>query len=367
MRKRILAASAVLAVQIPTGLSFAQALGGPGPGPDGGDQSPGAYASPSAIPDDPASRDLGIPTARGLRRFEAIELPKVETAPAGRLDLPTLPSFAAPSTKLDLFKLDKALILDARLVEDGALVPSGLVWRLFSPKPGTDGKLPVVAVARGGEAVFDVPPGAYLLHVGFGRAGMTRRIDFTGQQTRETVVLKAGGLRLHAKASETTKIPADKLTFDIYSAATEEQERHLIAKGVGSDVVVRLNAGDYHLVSNYGSVNSVVRVDVRVEAGRITDATLEHHAAEITLKLVRDHGGEALADTAWSITTEQGDLIRESVGAFPSMVLAEGQYFVVAKNKDRIYQRPFEVKSGENADVEVLTTDVMDPDEGSGD
>jgi hypothetical protein len=367
MRKRFLAASATIAIHLATGPSFAQAPGGPGPGPGGDDGGPGAYASPSAIPDDPASRDIGIPTARGLRRFEAIELPKMNAAPAAKLDLPALPSFAAPSPNLDLLKSHQALVLDARLVEDGQAIPSGLVWRLFSPKPGADGKLPVVAVARGGEAVFDVPAGAYLLHVGFGRAGMTRRIDFSGQQTHETVVLKAGGLRLHAKASEKTKITGDKLTFDIYSAATEEQERHLIAKGIESDVVVRLNAGDYHLVSDYGSVNSVVRTDVRVEAGRITDATVEHHAAEITLKLVREHGGEALADTAWSITTEQGDLIRESVGAFPSMVLAEGQYFVVAKNKDRIYQRPFEVKTGENADVEVLTTDLMDPNEGSGD
>jgi hypothetical protein len=36
------------------------------------------------------------------------------------------------------------------------------------------------------------------------------------------------------------------------------------------------------------------------------------------------------------------------------MVLAEGEYTAVARNKDRIYQREFTVQSGRNADVEVL-------------
>jgi hypothetical protein len=53
------------------------------------------------------------------------------------------------------------------------------------------------------------------------------------------------------------------------------------------------------------------------------------------MKLVRERGGEAIADTSWSILTESGDIVRESVGAFASMVLAEGNYAVVAKNRDR--------------------------------
>ena len=36
------------------------------------------------------------------------------------------------------------------------------------------------------------------------------------------------------------------------------------------------------------------------------------------------------------------------------MVLAEGNYTAVARNKDKIYQRDFEVKAGKNADVELM-------------
>ena len=47
-------------------------------------------------------------------------------------------------------------------------------------------------------------------------------------------------------------------------------------------------------------------------------------------------GGEAIADTSWSVLTDSGDIIRESVGAFASMVLAEGDYAIVAKNRVKL-------------------------------
>ena len=117
--------------------------------------------------------------------------------------------------------------------------------------------------------------------------------------------------------------------------------------------MVRLNSGTYHIVSTYGSVNAVIRSDIRIEAGKLTEATVEHHAAELTMKLVREAGGEAIADTSWSILSSSGDPVREVVGAFASLVLAEGDYTIIAKNKDRIYQRDFTVVGGRNQDVEV--------------
>ena len=40
------------------------------------------------------------------------------------------------------------------------------------------------------------------------------------------------------------------------------------------NTVVRLNAGTYHVVSTYGAVNAVIRADIRVEAGKLTEATV---------------------------------------------------------------------------------------------
>ena len=250
------------------------------------------------------------------------------------------------------------ITLSALLMQDSPEISRGLVWRVFKPEPGEDGMLPLVASAEGGTTSFELEPGSYLVHASFGRAGATKRITVGRESKRESLVLDAGGLKLDAVLSGGIRIPAGKLRFSIYE---DEEDRHgeraLIIPDVKPNTVVRLNAGTYHVVSTYGSVNAVIRSDIHVEAGKLTEATVEHRAAELTMKLVRESGGEAIADTAWSVLNDSGDFIRESVGAFASMVLAEGDYTVVAKNRDRIYQRDFTVVAGRNQDVEVKATD----------
>jgi hypothetical protein len=249
--------------------------------------------------------------------------------------------------------------LAAQLTEKAPEITRGLVWRVFKPEPGPDGKLPLVASSQGGTSVFALEPGSYLVHASFGRAGATKRITVSDGPRRESLVLDAGGLKLDAVLAGGQRIPPDKLSFSIYEAeADAKDERALIIPDVKPGTVVRLNSGTYHVVSTYGSVNAIIRSDIRVEAGKLTEATVEHRAAELTMKLVRDHGGEAIADTSWSVITNSGDPIRESVGAYASMVLAEGDYTIVAKNKDRIYQRDFTVEAGHNQEVEVLATDT---------
>ena len=206
--------------------------------------------------------------------------------------------------------------------------------------------------------MFSLDPGSYLVHASFGRAGATKRITVGRDAAVESIVLDAGGLKLDAVLSGGLRIPAGKLRFSIYDEQPDATgERPLIIPDVKPNTVVRLNSGTYHVVSTYGKVNAVIRSDIHVEAGRLTEATVEHKAAELTMKLVREEGGEAIADTSWAVLTDSGDIVRESVGAFASMVLAEGDYAVVAKNRDRIYQREFKVVAGHNQDVEVLAVE----------
>jgi hypothetical protein len=99
----------------------------------------------------------------------------------------------------------------------------------------------------------------------------------------------------------------------------------------------------------------VVRSDIRVQAGKLTDVTVGHRAALITLKLVGERGGEAIANTNWSIITPGGDVIKESTGVFPRVVLAEGDYRAIARNEGRTYEREFKVIAGVDGEVEVTT------------
>ncbi|MCX7305405.1 MAG: hypothetical protein NTV73_13890 [Hyphomicrobiales bacterium] len=279
---------------------------------------------------------------------------------AAQLQLPSISSFAPAgdsSTPLAMAGGGE-ITLSAKLTEEGQDISRGLVWRVFAQEPGPDGKLPLVASSHGGTSVFNLAPGGYLVHASYGRAGATKRITVGRDSKSENLVLDAGGLKLDAVLAGGVRIPPAKLKFSIYEADSDANgERALIIPDVSPNAIVRLNSGTYHVVSTYGTVNAVIRSDIRVEAGKLTEATVEHHAAELTMKLVREPGGEAIADTSWSILSGSGDPVREMVGAFASLVLAEGDYTIIAKNKERIYQRDFTVVGGRNQDVEVLATD----------
>ncbi|ESZ33138.1 hypothetical protein NKH47_14870 [Mesorhizobium sp. M1060] len=287
----------------------------------------------------------------------------------GNLKLPDISSYAPPKGETPLaLGGGGAITLSAQLTDKGADITRGIVWRVFKPEAAGDGKLPMVASAHGGSAVFQLEPGSYLVHASYGRAGATKRITVGKDARRESLVLDAGGLKLDAVLSGGVRIPPKKLRFSIYEGTAEANgDRALIIPDVEPNSVVRLNAGVYHVVSTYGAVNAVIRSDIRVEAGKLTEATVEHRAAEETMKLVRETGGEAIADTSWSLLNESGDPIKEAVGAFASMVLAEGQYTIIAKNRDRIYQKDFTVVAGQNQEIEVLATDAsaIDPEEGA--
>lgn len=280
-----------------------------------------------------------------------------------KLSLPGLTGFTGPAAPGQSGVAKQPVTLSAQLTADAPALTRGITWRIFRPDPGEDGKLPLVDIAEeGGSRTFALEPGSYLVHAAFGRAGATKRISVGEEPREENFVLDAGGLKLDAILADGVRVPPSKLRFDIL----EEEEgadgsRAMIAPKVRPNSVVRLNAGIYHVVSYYGQVNAIIRSDIRVEPGKLTEATMQHKAAQLTMKLVRAEGGEAIADTAWSVLTDSGDVVREFVGPFASLVLAEGDYTVIAKNRDRIYQKNFTVESGSNQDIEVVTSrDIAD-------
>ena len=119
-------------------------------------------------------------------------------------------------------------------------------------------------------------------------------------------------------------------------------------------VIIRLNAGAYHIVSTYGHTNATVRADVTVEPGKITQATVKHAAAPVTFRLVQSAGGEALADTKWTILTNTGDVVKETAGALPTHVLAAGDYAAVANHSGESYTAKFTVAPGQPKQIELV-------------
>ncbi|MBX9759322.1 MAG: hypothetical protein K2Y29_11150 [Beijerinckiaceae bacterium] len=305
---------------------------------------------------------LAILLLSGLTGHAAAQINLPSAPPASATPAEPSPVFAppipyvAPSTGL--------LSLSANFGTDTQRIMSGLSWRVF--RPDGDGKNALVAQSADPAPVFSLPYGEYLVHVSYGLVGGVRKVTISAVSKSERVALNAGGLRVVGLLGE-LRVPPERLSISIFVPEGQNPQGKLVARDVRSDQIVRLPEGPYHIISTYldtltagasaSPTNSVVDADVRIQAGRITEASLRHRAAQMTLKLVNGPGGEALANTAFTVLTPGGDVIREMIGAFPSLVLAEGEYVAIARRDGRTYQGTFTVRAGRDREVEILARD----------
>ncbi len=246
--------------------------------------------------------------------------------------------------------------LTAYLSEGSAPMTSGVVWRIFEGRMIKGGSYKLLQTIQEPQPTVEMKPGEYLVSIAYGRANLTRKIGVWPQNpVKEDFVIHAGGLRINATLARAPIQAEHLLKFELFSD-TQDQfgNRQKVLGDLHPGVVIRLNSGIYHVVSTYGDANSVISADVVVEPGKITEAGIDHDAGKVTLKLVQRSGGEAAADTRWTIYNAVGEVIKESAGAFPTHILAAGDYRVAAQHGDLQYASAFTVGAGETKLVEVL-------------
>jgi hypothetical protein len=267
--------------------------------------------------------------------------------------VPNGPPLAVPNAAIPAGQV--GLVVSARYGRDVAQpINSNLVWRIYPVRPDASGAFRPLKEDKAATPTFALPAGDYVVHVTFGLASAAKTVHLKSETVREVFDLPAGGLRLEGRVGD-VKIPVGQISFDIMPGSQfDPGEKRPLVAGVGTGEVVVLPEGTYHIVSNYGDSNSIVRSDIRVGAGKLTDVTVTHRAAVIMLKLVSEHGGEALANTRWSVLTPGGDEIRSMDGAFPKVTLAEGEYRAIARNEGRTYERAFKVITGVDGEIEVI-------------
>jgi hypothetical protein len=245
-----------------------------------------------------------------------------------------------------------ALAVSARFGRDLPTINAGLHWRVYRTEQ--NGVPRLVKEEKGPAPTFVLPHGAYVVSVGFGLASMTKAVQVRADAMKEVFEIPAGGLRIEGRVGD-ARIPQGQISFDLYKGSQfEPGDKRPIASAIMTGDIVLLPEGTYYVVSNYGDANATVRSDIRVEVGKLTDTTINHRAAIITLKLVNERGGEARANTQWSVLTPGGDVIKESIGAFPRVILAEGEYRAIARNDNRTYEGEFRVVNGVDREVEVV-------------
>jgi hypothetical protein len=248
----------------------------------------------------------------------------------------------------------------ALISEAGPKLQSGLTWRVYAAKATTEGGgFKLLSTHREANPTAALLPGEYLVNAAYGLSNLTRKIKVeSGRSLEETFVLNTGALKLAAVLSDGGKLPDGAVKFDILSDEEDQSgQRQKILANAKPGVVIRLNAGAYRIESLYGDANAVVKADVTVEPGKVTEATIKQTGAKTTFKLVQSLGGEALADTKWTILTSAGDVVKENAGALPTHILAPGSYAVIADHGGLSYTRKFSIELGQPKQVEVVVDD----------
>lgn len=297
-----------------------------------------------AAPPPPPARNDGTPPAAAPPAPQPPADPQSQKADRGGTPRP---SDAKTMTPVNL---------RAKLTETGGDLTSGVVWRVYDATPDAGGNYKLLDTQRAAILNHALPPGEYMINAAYGLANVTRKVTVeAGQSLVDTVVINAGGLRLGAQLANGDPLPPNSVRYDIFAGEADQfGNRNKILGDAKPGLIIRLNAGAYHIVSVYGDANAVVRADVAVEAGRLTEATINHSAAKVSFRLVMQPGGEAMADTQWNVLTPGGDVVKESAGALPTHVLQAGEYSVLARHQGKNYTREFEVKPGETQQVEVV-------------
>jgi hypothetical protein len=276
-------------------------------------------------------------------------------SPGPTLAPPPVPQPPSPPQAVPMIPAGQvALAVSARYGRDAPAISGGLIWRIYAGKADAAGVFRLLKEDKAASPTFVLPPGNYVVHASLGLASAAKAVQLRAETVREVFEIPAGAIRLEGRVGD-VRIPTGQISFDIFTGSQfNTTERRPIAQNVMTGDVVLLPEGTYYIVSNYGEGNSVVRSDVRVQMAKLIDVVVTHRAAVITLKLVNDSHGEALANTQWTVLTPGGDVIKESIGAFPRVVLAEGDYHVIARNEGKTFQRDFKVITGVDGEIEVL-------------
>ncbi len=282
--------------------------------------------------------------------FPQLSPPAINTPLTNPLSAPHMgKNPRAPQNGLDI---GTSVKLTALLSETGPVLNKDVIWRVYSERADEQQGLILVTQTNDAQPQLRLPPGVYVINAAFGRATVTRRLQISNVPIQDRFILNAGGLILSGKVGN-TPIPDSKLTAAIYTGPGADGT--LVMENAKAGEILRLPAGDYHIVSRYGDANAILSADIAIKPGTVTEAALNHRAASVVLKLVKEQGSEALANTTWSVLTPGGDTVKEVIGAFPSLVLQQGEYTAIARNEGRAFTTSFKVESGKDIELELPT------------
>ena len=160
---------------------------------------------------------------------------------------------------------------NAAFADNNQPIRSGLVWRVYEDRGDTI-QPTIVSRSTNPTPNFTLAPGNYIVHVTYGFAGASKRISVQSGSLSERLTISAGALRLKGAVGD-NPIPAQRLSFAVYVPIGPNSEGRLVLANGKANDLIRLPEGTYHVVSTYGDANAIMRSDLKVESGKVTEAT----------------------------------------------------------------------------------------------
>jgi Ca-activated chloride channel homolog len=201
-----------------------------------------------------------------------------------------------------------------------------------------------VARSAARQAEFTLPPGTYYVVAKLGGVETRELLALTpGDTVRRTLTLPAGRLQLWSRLSGGVSPSAsDLISYRVERLDGPDRE---VVTTSRLTPTLQLPSGRYRVEGRYGLMNARSVRDVEVRAGQVNQLVLDHQAAVLKLRLAS--AGTVLSDVFWDVRDEAGRIVWTTGQSEPSLVLQAGRYVVRAETREKRYDRPIELRSGE--------------------
>ena len=258
----------------------------------------------------------------------------------------------------DAPKGSEGLALVAKLASDSPPLTTNIKWEIYNFIKSSDGNRAQIVTSDVARPMLPLAPGKYIVRAVFGVSSTAKVIEISEtQMTSATFILNTGGIRvkplLIAGEPPAGKVPRQW----IYLASTPQGQAssQLVATADDPEQIHQLNAGTYELISKFGTVNAIVKTNVTVSPGLLTDVEVSHKAGIVQFKLFKKwRGGEELNDVMWKLFDEEGMEVASNITANSGEIIAPGRYKVAAHYNSKIYTRMFRIKPGRKKLVQVV-------------
>jgi Ca-activated chloride channel family protein len=238
--------------------------------------------------------------------------------------------------------------LDAR-DHRGQAVAGLVLYRILEDDPASASGRREIARSAAAKGDFLLPAGTYHVSARAGAAEVRELVALgSGDEISRTLVLGTARLSLAARLAGEAQPSGIGSSYRIIRMEDDRE----VARGDGPEWVLELPPGRYLIESRMGDQNAVASREVEIRAGADQSVLVSHAAGTVALRPAGS-AAPAQGEAFWEIEDQSGRTVWRAIGAEPRGVLAAGRYVARLETRDRRRERPFEVRAGENAVVEV--------------